>query len=314
MSDSAVLEQRPSAVTEEAPRARQPDETGYVERGGVRTYYEVHGTREPTILLLPPWTIFHSRVWKAQVPYLARHFRVVVFDGRGGGMSDRPQSLEAYAIEEIARDAVAVMDATVTDRACVVALSRGAQFALSLANDNPERVQAIAFIGAGFPASWRSLHVRLMSNPRVARFLSRRLPRYPGWMKFNPNYLVNEYQGFLRWWVSRVANDPHSTMINESSIEYASESSGPVAFASIAAPSFRTRPELLARARALRCPVLVIHGERDRATPLADGKLLARVTGAKLMRIQGAGHVPHARYPVVVNLALRRFFTEATGR
>ena len=71
-------------------RAREPDESGYVERDGVRSYYEIHGSGEPTVLLLPTWSIVHSRHWKMQVPYLARHCRVLLFDGRGNGRSYRP--------------------------------------------------------------------------------------------------------------------------------------------------------------------------------------------------------------------------------
>ena len=60
----------------EQTRARYPDSTGYVERDGVRLYYEVYGAGEPTMLLLPTWSIVHSRHWKMQIPYLARHCRV----------------------------------------------------------------------------------------------------------------------------------------------------------------------------------------------------------------------------------------------
>ena len=71
-------------------RAREPDRAGYAVRSGVRLYYEVHGDGPTTVLLLPPWSIVHSRIWKLQVPYLARHAQVVVYDGRGNGRSDRP--------------------------------------------------------------------------------------------------------------------------------------------------------------------------------------------------------------------------------
>ena len=117
-------------TTIEAPReqtrARYPDEEGYVERDGVRIFYEVYGSGEPTVLLLPTWSIIHSRHWKAQIPYLARHARVVTFDGRGNGRSDRPDTVEAYAEREFAADALAVMDATGTERAVIVGLSAGA--------------------------------------------------------------------------------------------------------------------------------------------------------------------------------------------
>lgn len=72
-------------------RAREADSSGYVTRDGVSIHYEVYGTGAPTVLLLPAWSIVHSRLWKGQIPYLARHYRVVTFDGRGNGLSDRPK-------------------------------------------------------------------------------------------------------------------------------------------------------------------------------------------------------------------------------
>ena len=101
-----------SAHAEEQTRARYPDASGYVERDGLSIYYEVYGSGEPTVLLLPTWSIVHSRHWKMQIPYLARHCRVLTFDGRGNGRSDRPQEPEAYDEHEYATDALAVMDAT----------------------------------------------------------------------------------------------------------------------------------------------------------------------------------------------------------
>jgi predicted glycosyltransferase len=73
----------------EQTRARYPDEEGYAERDGVRVWWEGYGAGEPTILLAPTWEIVHSRFWKCQIPYLARHARVVTFDPRGNGRSDR---------------------------------------------------------------------------------------------------------------------------------------------------------------------------------------------------------------------------------
>ena len=62
-------------------RACQPRSDGYVERDGVKVHYELFGAGEPTVLLLPTWSIIHSRHWKMQIPYLARHCRVLT--GRG---------------------------------------------------------------------------------------------------------------------------------------------------------------------------------------------------------------------------------------
>ena len=108
-------------------RARYPDSEGYIERDDVRVHYEVFGDGSPTVLLLPTWSIVHSHAWKMQVPYLARHFRVITFDPRGNGLSDRPEEPKAYAEAEFAADAIAVLDATDTDRAFVVGHSMGGQ-------------------------------------------------------------------------------------------------------------------------------------------------------------------------------------------
>ena len=77
-------------------------------RDGVRVFWERYGDGSPTILLMPTWSIVHSRHWKLQIPYLARHFRVVTFDGRGNGRSDRPTEIAAYADTEFVADAIAV--------------------------------------------------------------------------------------------------------------------------------------------------------------------------------------------------------------
>src|SRR6266498_5455684 len=68
-------------------RACQPVLDGYVERQGVKVHYEVFGAGEPTVMLLPTWSIIHARHWKLQVPDLARRHQVVAFDGRAGPSS-----------------------------------------------------------------------------------------------------------------------------------------------------------------------------------------------------------------------------------
>ena len=121
----------------EQSRARYPDEEGFIERDGTRVFWESYGKGEQTILFLPTWTLVHSRVWKAQIPYFARHFRVLCFDPRGNGRSDRPKDPSAYAESEFAQDAIDVMDACGIDRAICVAFSKGAQRGMLLAADHP---------------------------------------------------------------------------------------------------------------------------------------------------------------------------------
>ena len=60
-----------TSATREQTRARYPDEEGYVERDGVRVFYEVYGEGEPSVMFVPPWSLVHSRCWKMQIPYFA---------------------------------------------------------------------------------------------------------------------------------------------------------------------------------------------------------------------------------------------------
>ena len=106
------------------------------------------GAGEPTILLLTSWAIVHARQWKAQVPYLARHFRVITVEGRGNGRAGRPGTAEAYRDREYVDDAIAVLDAIGVDRAVVVGLSMGGRHALQLAAWYPERAVGVVAIGA----------------------------------------------------------------------------------------------------------------------------------------------------------------------
>src|ERR671925_1634896 len=151
----------PPGVREQT-RARYPDDQGYIERDGVRVFWEVYGSGEQTVLLLPTWSIIHSRHWKAQIPYLARHARVVTFDGRGNGRTDRPDTVEAYAEREFAADALAVLDATQTDRAVIVGLSAGVLWGTLLAAEHPERVAGCVFIA---PAAPFGLHRARVTRP-----------------------------------------------------------------------------------------------------------------------------------------------------
>jgi pimeloyl-ACP methyl ester carboxylesterase len=79
----------------------------FVERDGVRLHYEVYGSGPQTMLFIPPWSIVHSRVYKAQLPYFSGRFRCIAYDGRGNGKSDRPDRTEAYSLENAVADALA---------------------------------------------------------------------------------------------------------------------------------------------------------------------------------------------------------------
>lgn len=132
-------------------RAKLPNKTSFLDRNGVELYYEVYGDGPATMLFLPPWSIVHSRVYKAQLPYFSERFRCIAFDARGNGKSSRPAEVAAYSLENAIGDAIAVMDATDTRQAVLVGLSLGGMHACVLAAQHGERVSALVLAGTSAP-------------------------------------------------------------------------------------------------------------------------------------------------------------------
>lgn len=214
-----------------------------LDRDGVPIAWESHGDGTPPILLLPAWAIVHSRMWKLQVPYLARHHRVITFDPRGNGASGRPGRSEDYLDDRYVGDALAVLDAAGVDAALVVALSAGGRWETLLAASHPERVLALLLIGPSVPLG------------------PRRAERQPD---------LRDYRAFLEGFFSEMFVEPHSTRQIEDGIEWGLEIGGPT----LALTRDRPEPERdwEAICRSVRCPVTVVHGRRDRIVPTRSAR------------------------------------------
>jgi pimeloyl-ACP methyl ester carboxylesterase len=285
-------------------RAREPDRSGYAVRAGVRLHYEVFGDGPTTVVLLPAWSIVHSRQWKLQVPYLARYFRVLTYDPRGNGGSDRPAGSVAYGDDELVADAAAVMDEAGVDSAVVVGLSMGGRVLLRLAAERRERV-----LGALFVAPFLALE----DHPPSTAF-DRVLGTYDGWDRWNSNYWRQDLPGFSRWFFDEVFPEPHSTRQVDHSVEWALETDAETLIAT-QAPD---RPQMTAAgtlhdAERVACPSLVVHGTDDRIVPIADGRTLADLLHCPFEEVVGGGHCVQARHPVWFNHRLHRFVEEVTS-
>jgi pimeloyl-ACP methyl ester carboxylesterase/predicted glycosyltransferase len=303
----------------EQSRAHYPDSEGFVERAGQRLFYEVYGEGEETIFLLPTWSMFHSRHWKMQIPYLARHFRVLVMDGLGNGRSDRPRDPRRYRAVEFARDCLAVMDATGTESAVTVSLSAGARYQLELARLAPERILAAAFTGPMFP--YTPSHLWFMRSKLVWWAFARPAisPQlYRWWGRFSAVHWRRDYPVFAEWFVSRALPEPHSTKAIEDGVGWALETDPETLAATVldeqSAHRANAPRELRGLAQSLDCPVLVVSGDRDMITPPRDARALARLSAGRFATVKGAGHIQHGRKPVGFNLMLRDFAEDAFKR
>ena len=289
-------------------RARKPDREGYTVRDGVRLHWELYGQGDPTVFLLPTWSIIHSRHWKFQIAHLARHCRVLVMDGRGNGLSDRPLDPKMYADEEFAADALAVMDDSETASAALVALSAGSRWALLMAAEHPERVGSVVFIGPAVPlAPWTPFW-----NAARAAF-DEKFDEHVDWMKYNADYWLRDHRGFLEFFFGRVFVEPHSTKPIEDTVRWGLDTTPEVLVATARGRTLNEQRSIELAER-VSCPVLVIHGDEDEIVVHSNGVALAELTHGRLMTMEQSGHCPHVRDPVAVNLALDEFLLPASPR
>lgn len=283
-------------MTAEPRPVREADQTGFAERAGVRLAFKVYDNPgRPTVLLLPTWSIVPSLFWKAQVPYLARHFRVVTFDGRGSGASDRPVGGESYVDTEYAEDAIAVLDATATERAVLVALSRGDAWSVLAAARHPDRVTGIVAIA-----------------PASGSLIGAQAQEQQAWestedgIKYNRRYwLSGGYDDFVDWFFARMFPEPHSTKQIEDAVRWAHQIE-PATLVDTTAGRLASE-SVVAACGEVKCPVLVIHGTDDRVRPHAIGERLAELTGGSLVLLEDSGHGVPAREPVRINLLIKEF-------
>ena len=185
----------------------------------------------------------------------------------------------------------------------------GAQWALHLAAEHPDRVLGAVFIGPSLPIS--PYH-----EYRVMHSFDDVLETDEGWAKYNRHYWSKDYRGFLEFFFSQCFVEPHSTKQIEDCVGWGLETTPEVLLAIQDNPGRRAdnvkgnEEHVRELAGRVHCPVLVIHGNADAITPHARGAALAEMTGGRLVTLEGSGHIPLARDPVKVNLLLREFIEQ----
>jgi len=283
-------------------RARTPDLAGYVSRDGVKVGYEVFGDGDPAIVFTPIDAIVQSLAWKAQVPYLARTHLVVTIDPRGNGRSDHPSDPAAYGDAVDVGDTLAVMDATGIERAVLIGLCSSAWRALLTAALHPDRVLGVISVGTQAP--------RLTPPIRQYDFEAQRT-EYSGWEMTNRHFWLRDWPGFVDFFFHQLLPEPHSTKQFEDCVGWALDIAPETMLLAEDGPTVTSsREETEALLRQIRCPVLAIHGDSDQCQSLRRSELVAELTGGELLTLEGSGHLPQARHPVVVNQAIGQFLRQ----
>ncbi len=253
----------------------------YVERPGARIFYQTTGTGGRDVFLCPPrQPAIYGRMWKNQIPYLARYFRVTTMDPRGNGRSDRP--LTGYDFVTHYDDLRAVLDAAVRPPFAFVAFSCASMLAVRYAIDHPGRVSHLIFVGAQYSQS---------------------LPQ-PFEEKVVPIFR-NDFDGWRTRLFQKIHPEPHSLKGIEDGIAWAGETSPDILIEALRQIGKDNVYDLLPR---LTAPVLIVHGTKDEVVPYRHGKKFAdAIPGARLVTFEGGGHNLPGREAAKVNRLVRDF-------
>ena len=115
---------------------------------GINMYYEVHGKGVPLVMI--QGFAGNHQAWFFQTPVFKRYYKVIIFDNRGIGKTDK--SGEPYTIKTMAEDVIGLMDYLNVDKAHVLGLSLGGMVAQEVAISYPERVSKLV-LGSTFAGS-----------------------------------------------------------------------------------------------------------------------------------------------------------------
>lgn len=129
---------------------------------GIEIYYEVHGQGDPLVLIMGLRR--NAEWWYRQLPTLSQHFKVLTFDNRGAGRSEKP--VMEYTIKLFADDTKGLMEALNIKEAHILGISMGGYIAQELAINYPEFVRSL-ILGCTSAGGERAV---LMSPERLKKF------------------------------------------------------------------------------------------------------------------------------------------------
>lgn len=241
---------------------------------GIDIYYEVHGSGEPLVLISGMG--YGHWQWYRMVPGLAEHFRVIVFDNRGAGQTDKPAG--PYTAQLLADDTAGLLAALDVDQAAVMGHSMGGFVAQALVLSRPKLVSKLILSATNFggpnhiPITQEAMAVLsdVEGDPveRLRRGIA--ISTAPGFVKANAE--------FVEEWVNyRVAHpiDP----------------AGYQAQMAIGLSLLSEEAAFEKRLKHVEVPALILFGEHDKVVPAGNAELLAEaLPNSRVEILEDAGH------------------------
>jgi len=253
--------------------------------GGCRLYFEWHVPESRVPLLLLEGTGGDIPGWRRNIPRLSSGRRVVAYDFRGNGRSDKPD--EPMTMQTFIDDTLGLLDEIGAEKSHVYGQSFGGMVAQELALERPSRVRSL---------------VLACTHPGPSHAIR------PG-----PGERVPKTKPYLALYSERFARE-HPDHVAED-ILVGSQNPQP-AYAGRRQWEAMQGWSSFERLGEIRCLTLVLHGTEDRLVPVANAYLLAdRIPNAELALLEGAGHLYHSEQPERADQAVLAFLdrVEAAG-
>jgi pimeloyl-ACP methyl ester carboxylesterase len=235
-------------------------------------HYDIQGSGDPLLMVMGLGA--SSAAWDpALIAELARSFRVITYDNRGTGLSDKPDI--PYSLEMFAADAIALIDSLRLDRIHVFGPSMGGMIAQELALRYAPRLQTVTLgcttFGGKNAVPPPPESIKLLTAPRNGASEEEIIRR--GWpLAYSSTFLQN-HRADLEASIPRLLANPTPVFAYKRHLD--------------ATYGLKTYDRL----PAITTPTLVITGAEDVLIPAKNSEILAsRIPGAKLHIIPGAGH------------------------
>lgn len=244
---------------------------GFAQVNDVRLYWEATGQGEPILLI--EGLGYASWMWWQQVPLLSKSHKIIVFDNRGVGLSDKPDS--EYTVKLMAEDAAALLSTIGISRAHILGVSLGGFIAQQLAIDHPDLVNRLVLWSTAFGGP----NMVPMSAATAQKILNPQGATLEEKMRFNLSTAVAPGTAQHR---PALVNSIISNMMSNLQ------------------PLHAYRRQMMAgalfnaedRVGQIKAPTLIMAGDLDEVVPPANAALLAeKISGSQVHIVKGAGHL-----------------------
>ncbi len=262
-----------------------------VQANGIDIYYEDSGQGHPLVLISGlGYTLWQ---WHRMIPGLAKHYRVIAFDNRGVGRTDKPAG--PYSAEMLAEDTAGLLEALGIEKAHVMGHSMGGFIAQALALSYPEKVAKLILCATNFggpnhvPVTPEAMAVLSdVSGDPVERFKRGLMVSCaPGFAEAHPEIIAE--------WIEYRAQNPIEPLPYQAQM-------------AIGLGLLSAQASFEEKLPSVQAPTLILFGKHDKVVPPENASLLAeKIPDSQIQILPNAGHFFPVEVPEAANTVISQF-------